>query len=434
MLHCRRESIGRSINCGAWRWPILRQGNPVVKPWSLAENAIVIARFHNGGSMLTSTKDRLFTPFQLGPLRLRNRFVMSPMTRNFSPKGVPGDNVAAYYRRRAEADVGLIITEGIGVDHPAAVGSGSMGEHDIPLLYGDEPVAGWRHVVEQVHAAGGRIMPQLWHMGPIRLPGTGPVPDAPPSRPSGIWGPTAGVAMPQAYLDAVAVETQPLSDSEIADIVAGYARSAANAYRIGCDGVAIHGAHGYLIDSFLWPSTNLRDDAWGGDIVRRSAFAAEVVRAIRAATSPDFPIMFRFSQWKLQDYTASNASTPAELEAMLGPISDAGVNIFDASTRVFSTPAFNGSEMGLAGWAKKLTGKASMTVGGIGFSKDLQSSFVEETHAVNNLAAVAERFERGEFDLVAIGRALLMDSQWVRKARTGEAFLPFRLSAYASLD
>jgi 2,4-dienoyl-CoA reductase-like NADH-dependent reductase (Old Yellow Enzyme family) len=383
---------------------------------------------------LTHMEHPLFTPFDLGPLHLRNRFVMSPMTRNFSPEGVPGDNVAAYYRRRAEANVGLIITEGIGVDHPAAVGSGSMGEHDIPLLHGEGPVAGWRHVVEQVHVGGGLIMPQLWHMGPIRLPGTGPFPNAPSSRPSGIWGPMTAAAMPQAYLDAVAVETQPLTDSEIGDIIAGYARSAANAFRIGCDGIAIHGAHGYLIDSFLWPSTNLRDDAWGGDITRRSTFAAEVVRAVRAATAPDFPIMFRFSQWKLQDYAAANVGTPDELEAMLGPISDAGVDIFDASTRVFSAPAFAGSEMGLAGWAKKLTGKASMTVGGIGFSKDLQSSFVEETHAVNNLAAVAERFERGEFDLVAIGRALLMDAQWVRKAQSGEAFSPFRLSAYASLD
>jgi 2,4-dienoyl-CoA reductase-like NADH-dependent reductase (Old Yellow Enzyme family) len=376
----------------------------------------------------------LFTPFDLGPLHLRNRFVMSPMTRNFSPGGVPGEDVAVYYRRRAEADVGLIVTEGIGIDHPAAIGSGSMGEHDIPLLHGDAPIAGWRHVVEQVHAAGGRIMPQLWHMGPIRLPGTGPFPEAPSSRPSGIWGPVKGAMMPPAYMTMVSAETLPMTDSEIADIIAGYARSAANAQAIGCDGIAIHGAHGYLIDSFLWPETNRRDDRWGKGIAGRSAFAAEVVRAIRAATSPDFPIMFRFSQWKLQDYAARAVRTPDDLAAMLGPIADAGVDIFDASTRIFSAPAFEGSDMGLAGWAKKLTGRASMTVGGIGFSKDLQSSFTEETQAVNNLIAVAERFAYGEFDLVAIGRALLMDPLWVRKARSGESFLPFRLAAYATLD
>lgn len=383
---------------------------------------------------MTGSIDALFTPFDLGPLTLRNRFVMSPMTRNFSPGGVPGENVAAYYRRRAEADVGLIVTEGIGVDHPSATGAGSMNERDTPVLHGAAAVAGWRRVVEAVHAAGGRIFPQLWHMGPIRLPGTGAAPDVPSARPSGTWGPTDRAMLSPAYLDQVSAETAPLTDSEIGDIVAGYARSAASAHQAGFDGIAIHGAHGYLVDSFLWPLTNRRDDRWGGDMLRRTAFAVAVVRAIRAATAPGFPIMFRFSQWKLQDYGARNAETPAELEALLGPIADAGVDIFDASTRIFSTPAFAGSDMGLAGWAKRLTGKPSMTVGGIGFSRDLQSSFVEETQSINNLDAVVARFERQEFDLVAVGRGLLMDAQWVRKIRSGAPLNPFRLEAYATLD
>src|SRR3546814_852750 len=111
---------------------------------------------------VTVRVDPLFEPFNLAGLKLRNRFVMSPMTRNFSPGGIPGDNVAAYYRRRAKADVGLIVTEGIGIDHPAALGSGSMGEHDVPVLHG-EAVQAWKRVVDGVHAAGGLIVPQLWH-------------------------------------------------------------------------------------------------------------------------------------------------------------------------------------------------------------------------------------------------------------------------------
>src|SRR3546814_18542880 len=86
--------------------------------------------------------------------------------------------------------------------------------------------------------------------------------------------------------------------------------------------------------------------------------------------------------------------------------------------------------MGLAGWARKVTGKPTMTVGGVGFSKDLQSSFVEETNAINNLPEVVERLERDDFDLVAVGRALLMDADWVMKERQGTPFLPFRLQAY----
>jgi 2,4-dienoyl-CoA reductase-like NADH-dependent reductase (Old Yellow Enzyme family) len=107
----------------------------------------------------------LLAPVTLGTLNLRNRFAMSPMTRNRSPGGVPGANVAAYYQRRAMANVGLIITEGVGVDHPSAIGHATIGEENIPVLHGEAAMAGWRRVVESVHATGGKIVPQLWHMG-----------------------------------------------------------------------------------------------------------------------------------------------------------------------------------------------------------------------------------------------------------------------------
>ncbi len=377
--------------------------------------------------------DPLLTPFALRGLTLRNRIVMSPMTRNFSPGGVPNAAVAAYYRRRAAAEVGLIITEGVGIDHPASIGAGSMNEHDIPVLHGDA-VAGWRGVVDAVHAAGGAIMPQLWHMGAIRRAGTGDHPDAASMRPSGIWGPTGSAMLPPAYLAEMAVPTAPMSDRDIADVIAGYGRSAANAKRAGFDGVAIHGAHGYLIDSFFWSATNMRTDRWGGSIARRAAFGVEVVRAIRAAIGPDLPIVFRFSQWKLQDYAAQIAQTPDELAELLVPLAEAGVDLFDASTRVFSAPAFAGSPMGLAGWAKQVSGRPVMAVGSVGISRDLQTSFMQETGLIDNLALVTERFARGEFDLVAVGRALLMDPEWVVKMRTGGALQPFRLQAYATLD
>ena len=131
----------------------------------------------------------LFEPLRVRGLALANRIVMAPMTRKFSPSGVPGDDVAAYYSRRAEADTGLILTEGVGIDHPAALGEAGLGEADIPHLYGDEALAGWRRVVDGVHASGGRIIPQLWHQGVMREQGTGPHPEAPSARPSGLWGP-----------------------------------------------------------------------------------------------------------------------------------------------------------------------------------------------------------------------------------------------------
>jgi 2,4-dienoyl-CoA reductase-like NADH-dependent reductase (Old Yellow Enzyme family) len=373
----------------------------------------------------------LLEPVSLAWLHLRNRFVMSPMTRNFSPGGVPGDDVAAYYTRRAMAKVGLIITEGVAVDHPASVGHGTMGEHSIPVMHGAAALAGWRKVVNSVHAAGGAIAAQLWHMGPIRLNGTPPNPEARSMRPSGVWGPLDKAMLPPAYLEQVREATAPMSDGEIADVIAGFARSAVNARDAGFDAVDLHGAHGYLIDAFFWSATNQRSDKWGRD---RTLFATELVKAIRAAVGPDFPILFRLSQWKLQDYEARLADTPDELAAIVGALADAGVDIFDVSTRIFSTPAFEGSDTGQAGWVRKLSGKPVMTVGGIGFDQELARSFAEPTQSINNLDEVMRRFERDEFDLVAVGRALLMDPAWVLKASVGAPFEPFDLGAYGRLD
>lgn len=374
----------------------------------------------------------LFTPFACGSLNLANRFVMSPMTRNFSPDGVPGAGVADYYARRAH--MGLVITEGVGPDHPAALGDGTTGGPALPHMYGDAALAAWRGVVDAVHAAGGKIAPQLWHMGPIRLAGTGPHPDAPSLSASGLWGPFDRAQLPPDYLAAVKVPTTPASDADIADVIAGFARSAAAAHALGFDAIALHGGHGYLLDSFLWQGTNHRTDAWGGDPLRRTRLACEVVRAVRAAIPADKPIIYRLSQWKLQDYGARLGQTPQELGVVTNALADAGVDIFDVSTRRFDDSAFDGSTMGLSGWVRHLTGKPVMTVGGIGFDKDLQSSFVEPTHTVDNLDEVARRFAGGEFDLVAIGRAALMDADWIGKVRRSEQFKPFDLSAYGRLD
>lgn len=352
----------------------------------------------------------LFSPFECRALRLTNRFVMSPMTRQFSPGGVPGADVARYYARRAEAGVGLVITEGIGIDHPSAIGAGTMDEKDIPALHGEAALAGWRKVVERVHDAGGRIAPQLWHMGSIRKEGTPPHPEA----------------------RTLAPDT--MSQDDIEQVIAGFRRSAANARQVGLDAVALHGGHGYLLDSFLWEQTNTRTDEWGGDALARTRFPAAVIAAVREAVGPDMPIIFRISQWKLQDYDARLARTPDELGVICRALANAGVDIFDVSTRVFSRPAFEGSDLGLAGWIRRLSGCRTMTVGGIGFDKELAASFTEPTQAIDNLDEVIRRFEGGEFDLVAIGRALLMDAQWVTKARTGASFEPFDISAYSRLE
>jgi 2,4-dienoyl-CoA reductase-like NADH-dependent reductase (Old Yellow Enzyme family) len=224
-----------------------------------------------------------------------------------------------------------------------------------------------------------------------------------------------------------------MSDEEVVDVIAGFARSAANAIGVGFDGIAIHGGHGYLPDTFFWHETNRREDRWGGASLReRAQFGAELVKAIRAAAG-DVPILFRYSQWKLQDYDGRLAQTPAELEELLGALSDAGVDIFDASTRYYHQPAFADSPLTLAGWTRKITGKTTMAVGGIGLRSELKDSFAGEVATVNNLPDVEHRIATGEFDLAGVGRSLLCDPAWLDKVRSGEPFLPFHPRVLATI-
>ncbi|MES2042739.1 MAG: 12-oxophytodienoate reductase [Pseudomonadota bacterium] len=359
----------------------------------------------------------LFAPLLLRRLEIPNRIVMSPMTRQFSPGRIPGKDVAGYYARRAAAGVGLIVTEGVAIDHPAAVDF-----PDAPQLHGDPARAAWKNVVDRVHAAGGLIVPQLWHQGPMRDPLASTAPNVHGIRPSGIWGRAGGtMSLDPNYVARMLPPARAMSDGEIADVVAAYARAARASVELGFDGVAIHAAHGYLIDAFLWHETNRREDAWG----ERSAFATAVVRAVRAEIG-DRPILFRFSQFKMQDYLARLAETPDELAALLGPVADAGVDLFDASQRHFDQPAFPGSPLNLAGWARKLTGVASMTVGGIGMAAPRDPLGVERPmEAGDNLALAALGVERGDYDCVAIGRALLNDAEFVERLRSGKPLLPF---------
>ncbi len=353
---------------------------------------------------MSSLLDPLFAPFEIGKLKLPNRFAMAPMTRSKSPNQVPGEDVAAYYRRRAEGGVGLLITEGTSIDHPA-----SANDPAVPRFHGEDALAGWANVVKEVKAVGGHIVPQLWHVGTMRRPGQGRNPEVSPIGPSGLFKPGKKTS-------------EPATDAEVADLIAGYGRAAADAEQLGFDGVELHGAHGYLIDQFFWDGTNERTDDYGGDMVQRTRFAADTVRAVRAAVSPDFPVILRWSQWKQQDYTARLAPTPELLEAFLEPLVDAGVDVFHCSTRRFWEPEFDGSDMNLAGWVKKLTGKPTITVGSVGLDTDFITSFTKSGHgnAGANLKGLVERFERGEFDLVAVGRALIANPDWVNKARAGQ--------------
>ncbi|ARS52487.1 NADH:flavin oxidoreductase [Kushneria konosiri] len=348
----------------------------------------------------------LFEPLSLGPVTIPNRIVMAPMTRNQSPGGVPGDDVAAYYKSRAEGGVGLIITEGTYIDHP-----GANGYPAVPAFYGEAALAGWKKVVDGVHAAGGRIVPQLWHVGRERRPGVEPDMSVPG------FGPMSIVE------DGVEV-VKAMTEQDIQDVAASFARAAREAKAIGFDGIELHGAHGYLIDQFLWAQSNQRRDEYGGSVENRLRFPRLIVRAVREAVGPDFPIIFRFSQWKLSDYEARIAETPEALGELLNPLAADGVDIFHASTRRVWEPAFEGSSKTLATWARELTGCPVIAVGSVGLDKTFRTGHFTRTEDPTsksrvNVEELAMWRARGDFDMIAIGRALLSDPQWARKVRDG---------------
>ncbi|CAL9534893.1 NADH:flavin oxidoreductase [Streptomyces sp. NPDC090994] len=361
----------------------------------------------------------LSRPTTINGLTVPNRIAMAPMTRMFSPGGVPGEDVVSYYARRAAAGVGLIVTEGTYVGHPSAGQSDS-----VPRFHGEEQLAGWAKVAEAVRAAGGAIVPQLWHIGMVRNDGEPPFADAPAVGPSGL------------RLGADEVTGKAMTQQDIDDVVAAFAQAAADAERIGFHGVEIHGAHGYLVDQFLWEGTNRRTDAYGGDPVARTKFAAEIVAAVRERVSARFPVIFRFSQWKSDNYDARLARTPEELDAILAPLAAAGVDAFHASTRRYWLPEFDGSDLNLAGWTKKLTGKPVITVGSVGLDGEFGKAFAGEGAAVKGLDELLDRLERDEFDLVAVGRALLQDPRWAEKVLSGrfDELAPFDPAALKTLS
>jgi 2,4-dienoyl-CoA reductase-like NADH-dependent reductase (Old Yellow Enzyme family) len=347
----------------------------------------------------------LFTPLHVGSMRLPNRFVLPGMQRRWVHDGAPAPRLAEYYRRRVTGGVGLIISESVAVDHPSATRTDFFARLD------KGTIPAWAHCIAQVKEAGGHILLQLWHEGAMREEGgDGPWAMHPTLSPSGL----ARADRPNG---------RAASLDEIAAIRAAFVRSARMAQDAGADGVEVHGAHGFLLDQFLWSVTNRRDDGYGGDDVHdRARLPAEIVAGIRAACGSDFVISFRFSQWKEADYAARIAQTPSELGAVLTILREAGTQLLHASTRRFWMPEWPDSDLGLAGWARRLSGLPTITVGSVGLDTDVMQSFDGAEGGAEfetGLAELSRRFARGEFDLVSVGRSQISDPDWVRKVHDG---------------
>ena len=218
----------------------------------------------------------LLTPLSMGPLTLPNRVVMAPMTRNRAENKdlIPVEIMATYYAQRASA--GLLITEG------SQVSPQGVGYMNTPGIHSESQVEGWKKVTGAVHARGGRIFLQLWHVGRISHPDLlrGDLPVAPSAIDPGV-----DVYTPQGPKKSVT--PRALETKEVEEIVVQFRKGAENARRAGFDGVEIHGANGYLIEQFLRDATNLRTDRYGGGIENRSRILFEIVDAVASAIGRD---------------------------------------------------------------------------------------------------------------------------------------------------
>ncbi len=340
--------------------------------------------------------ESLFHPFNSRKLRLVTRLVMAPVPRFLAHDGVPTPEMLLYYRRRAEQQLGLIITEPVAIADPAAASDSGMA-----CFCGGAALRAWKGICRAVHATSCRIIPQLEHVGMLRpLSGDLPHPDAGPIGPSGV-----NPARP-------AVRGEAMNRSRIDSVVAAFAEAAHTSRLLGFDGVEINGAQAGLVEQFLRPETNLRRDEYGGDMVGRARFACRIISAVRKAVGRRYPVIFRLSQSDSGIWKRPLAETPAELDSLLQLLCAAGVDIFSCDG--VGEPAFQGNPLNLPGWIRMLTQRPVIANGGIGLPG-------------MRLETLLRRLRAREFDLVAVGRALLADAEWASKVRMSreEDIIPY---------
>ncbi|WP_416728731.1 alkene reductase [Fictibacillus sp. JL2B1089] len=339
-------------------------------------------------------RNELLNPIKIGHWNLRNKIVMAPMTRSFADNktGTVGEDIVAYYRRRAKDGIGLIITEGI---NPSPRGKGTFG---VPGLYSDNQVKTWRKVTDAVHAEGGTILAQLWHSG--RLTHHDLIGGYPPQAPSPVRAEGHVHRLRKPY-----EEPEEMSLYDINEVIDLYASAARNAISAGFDGVEIHGAHGYLIDQFNCEVTNKRKDNYGGNLSNRLLFMKEVLTAVCKAIGPEKTII-RFSEIK-DDIPSYRWENPLEeIKAFLSVFKEVGIQILHPSTNDFSETILNRRTLHQIireYWDGPIIGVGNL-------DHDIAS------HAIM----------KGTINLAAFGRPLLANPDFVYRIKEGIPLIPYK--------
>lgn len=337
-------------------------------------------------------QDILFSPWKLGKIELKNRVVMSPMTRSRCPGNSPGNIVVTYYTQRAEA--GLIITEGTS---PSPNG---LGYARIPGLFSSRQVDDWSQVTDSVHRAGSRIFIQLMHTGRVSHA---------LNMPAGarIMAPFAVAIAGTMWTDAGGMQPYPvpqeMSEADIRQTIIEYARSSVLAIEAGFDGVELHGANGYLIDQFLNTASNQRKDSWGGSIENRIRFALEVTKQAVSKIGAD-KVGIRLSPYGAFNDMQTDPAIEDTFERLAVELSSIGlvyVHLVDHSS--MGAPEVKPSVK------QKIRGKFKGTVilSG-GYDRDRAESDLAEKKA----------------DLIAFGRPFISNPRLVTKLKNRSALVP----------
>lgn len=353
---------------------------------------------------------RLFTPIDVGGVTLRNRVAVAPMTRvSATSDGRPTQRMAQYYANFAAGGFGLVITEGIYTDKAY-----SQGYLYQPGLTDSAQRDAWRAVVSGVHARGAPIIAQLMHAGALsqgnayRNETRGPSAARPKGQQLSVYRGTG--------LYPLAVS---MSEGEIAEALHGFANAAMLAREAGFDGVEIHGANGYLLDQFLTEGVNLRDDSYGGTIKGRLRLIIETVQAVRAAVGPACTVGLRISQGKVNDFTHKWRGGEQEAAAIFGTLARLPIDYLHTTEFQAWQPAF-GEGPSLAALAKRHVSVPVIANG-----------------SLHDPARAKTLLERGEADLISLGRGALTHSDWPRRVGQGDAledFDPGMLAPIADLE
>ncbi len=342
---------------------------------------------YNWAKLIEGENSKLFEPVKIGAWSLKTRTAMAPMTRCFADDetGVVGEDVVEYYRKRAADGVGLIITEGI------LVSFRGKGNPKVPGLYTKEQVNSWKKVTESVHAEGGTIIAQLWHVG--RLSHHELTKGFLPQAPSAIQ---AEGKVPRFRKPYDIPEEMSLADIE--ELIGHYANAAKNALEAGFDGVEIHGAHGYLIDQFNSDISNHRTDRYGGDLAQRLTLMKEITKAVIDTVGSD-RTMIRFSAHKSDAPTYMWENPELAIRTFVEAFKEVGATLLHPSTMDFSRVIADGKTMHQL--VRKYWDGVIVGVGTL------------------SPQAAEQALQEGTIDVAAFGRPLVSNPDFISRLKTG---------------